>query len=109
MIQKKQQRLSRRRRIRAIIRGSAARPRFAVFRSHRGLYVQLIDDQKGQTLAAVSMRGKNIAAAKKLGTEIAEIAAKKSISQVVFDRAGYRYHGGIQALADAAREGGLKF
>jgi large subunit ribosomal protein L18 len=95
------------------------RARLSVFRSSRYIYVQLIDDRKGETLASASsiekaMReagktGANIEAAKAVGKLIAERAKEKGITDVVFDRGGYLYHGRIKALADAAREGGLKF
>lgn len=99
----------RQRRIRAVIHGTAKRPRLAVYRSDTALFVQLIDDQKGKTLASARSVGKNIAAAVTIGKEIATRAAKKKITSVVFDRGGNRYHGVIKAIADAAREGGLKF
>jgi large subunit ribosomal protein L18 len=108
-----------RRRIRARLAGSAERPRLAVFRSVRHIYVQAIDDQAGQTLAAASTAdadcrakaayGGNVSAAKVVGGAIAERLKSRGIEQVVFDRGGYRYHGRIKALADAAREGGLRF
>jgi len=104
-------------RIRRRLRGSAARPRLCVYRSLKYLYVQVVDDEAGRTLVAASTldkecageRGKNIKAAKRVGLLIAERARKKGIEQVVFDRGGYLYHGRIRALAEAAREGGLKF
>lgn len=102
-------RIIRHRRIRAVIRGTKARPRLAVHRSHTALYVQLINDESGKTIAAKRSTGKNIAAAVTLGKEIAVLAHKQKITSVVFDRGGNRYHGVIKALADAAREGGLKF
>lgn len=102
-------RLARRRRIRSKIRGSAARPRMAVFVSLSRIAVQLIDDDAGKTLASVMSKDKNVAAAKKLGGEIAKKAQDAKISTVVFDRAGRRFHGRLKALADAAREGGLTF
>jgi large subunit ribosomal protein L18 len=95
------------------------RARLSVFRSSKHIYAQLIDDNKGETLAAASsleksMRegaktGANIEAAKSVGKLIAERATKKGIKDIVFDRGGYLYHGRIKALADAAREGGLNF
>ncbi len=92
--------------------GSDARPRVAVFRSNRYLYVQVISDQSGRTLAAASTLkagGKNdVAAAQLLGKEIAEKCKALSIEQGVFDRQGYRYHGKVKALAESAREAGLK-
>ncbi len=101
-------------RIRSRISGSAERPRFCVFRSLRHTYAQLIDDQLGQTLVSASTvkldgNGSNTQAAKLVGKAIAEAAKKKGIEGVVFDRAGYIFHGRVKALADAAREAGLKF
>ena len=99
--------------------GTSGRARLSVFRSSQHIYAQLIDDLKGETLAAASsieksMResaktGANIEAAKAVGKLIAERAKEKGIKDVVFDRGGYLYHGRIKALADAAREGGLNF
>ena len=99
--------------------GTAAKPRMSVFKSLSHIYVQLIDDTKGRTLLAASSAEKdvqagmkhcgNVAAAKKVGANIAERALGKSIKNVVFDRGGYQYHGCIKALADAAREKGLNF
>ena len=113
---KKQLRLKRRRRIRAKISGTAMRPRLAVFRSAKNIYAQLIDDKNGVTLAAASTMDKdlngfggNIAAAKQVGLAVAERAKAAGIEEVVFDRGGFVYHGRVQALADGAREGGLKF
>ncbi len=94
-------------RVKAKIRGTTERPRLAVFRSHRNLLVQIIDDTKGETIVSKSMQGKNIAAGKKLGAEIAVAAKAKHITTVLFDRSGYRYHGVIEAIAQGAREGGL--
>ena len=112
----KQNRLKRRARVRGKISGTAQRPRLSVFRSAKHIYAQLIDDAKGVTLAAASsvekdfgMGGGNKEAARKVGTMIAKRAADKGIVDVVFDRGGYIYHGRVQALADGAREGGLKF
>ena len=115
--QKQVIRFKRKRRIRARVEGSTSKPRLSVFRSNRHLYVQLVDDAKGHTLVAVSsleeeLKGKldlSIEGAKALGGLVAKRALAKNISQVVFDRSGYLYHGRIKALADAAREGGLKF
>lgn len=98
------------------ILGSADKPRLAVFKSAKHLYAQLIDDGKGHTLASVStrekaLRGKvkaTVAGARELGTALAKKAGQKGIAQAVFDRSGFRYHGQLKALADAAREGGLK-
>ncbi|MBI2818215.1 MAG: 50S ribosomal protein L18 [Acidobacteria bacterium] len=104
-------------RIRQRLRGSQARPRLNVFRSLKNIYVQVIDDRRGVTLAAASSAekgfplagGGNIAAAKEVGKLIAKRALEKGIQQVAMDRGGYRYHGRVKALADAAREAGLKF
>jgi large subunit ribosomal protein L18 len=106
-------RLQRKRRVRAKISGTGLVPRLAVFRSLKGIQAQVIDDAKGVTLAFASLKevkGKNdIAGAKKVGGEVAKKCLAKKIDRVVFDRAGYKYHGKIKALADGAREGGLKF
>ena len=101
------------------IAGTSERPRLSIFRSVGHIYAQVIDDLKGATVAAASsiekdMRGSlktgaNIDAAKAVGKLVAERAKQKGVSEVVFDRGGYLYHGRIKALADAAREGGLKF
>ena len=98
-------------------RTANGRPRLSVFRSSKHIYAQVIDDLKGETLASASslekeMRektGANIDAAKAVGKLLAERAVKKGVKEVVFDRGKYRYHGRVKALADAAREGGLKF
>ncbi|HEX3894305.1 MAG TPA: 50S ribosomal protein L18 [Terracidiphilus sp.] len=102
-------------RIRAKLSGTTTRPRLNVYRSLNHIYAQVIDDQKGETLAAVSTlglkvkTGGNVAAAKEIGKAIAEKATSKGIKKVVFDRGGFLYHGRIKALAEAAREGGLEF
>ncbi len=116
---KRARHLRRKRGIRKKILGTAERPRMAVFRSHRNITVQIIDDLSGRTLCAVSSLSKelrsqlnyggNAEAAKVVGKAIAEKARALGIEQVRFDRAGYKYHGRIKALAEAAREGGLKF
>ncbi len=110
------QRLKRHKRVRAHISGTAERPRLVVFRSAKHIYAQVIDDQVGKTLAAAATNekdfgayGGNVEAAKKLGGMIAERALKAGIENVVFDRGGYLYHGRVKALAEGAREGGLKF
>ncbi len=101
--------------VRKKISGSTERPRLTVFRSNRGIYVQLIDDLKGQTVAAASStelgeKSKlNIETSKGVGKKIAEKATAAGVTEIVFDRNGYLYHGNIKALADGAREGGLKF
>ncbi|HMD30489.1 MAG TPA: 50S ribosomal protein L18 [Candidatus Acidoferrales bacterium] len=107
------------RRVRQSLAGTAERPRLCVFRSSTQLYAQVIDDGAGSTLASASSndtetrkevkRGGNVAAAKIVGKAVAERAKAKGITQVVFDRGGYRYHGRVKALAEAAREAGLKF
>jgi len=102
----------RRTRVRAVVRGTAERPRLVVFRSNRFLSAELIDDAVGRTLAAAHGRtagGSQAAQAAAVGSAIAKAAKAKRIHQVVFDRAGYRYSGNIRALAEAARAGGLAF
>jgi large subunit ribosomal protein L18 len=104
-------------RVRKRISGTAERPRMTVFRSNKEIYVQLIDDLSGKTLVAASSRDKGIAESKMTKTEQAKVvgklaaerAAEAGIQTVVFDRNGYLYHGRIKALADSAREGGIKF
>ncbi|MSR69231.1 MAG: 50S ribosomal protein L18 [Phycisphaerales bacterium] len=115
--QKRTRRARRRKGLRKTLRGTPMRPRLAVFRSPRHIYVQIIDDLAGRTLAAASSLdvelvgkvGGNADAATVVGRVVAERAIKAGVEQVVFDRGGYRYHGRIKALADAAREAGLKF
>ncbi len=108
-------RLRRRRRVRAKVRGTAERPRIAVFRSNRGIAAQLIDDDAGRTMAAVNwieapLRDlKGSEQAKKAGELLAERAKAAGVESAVFDRGGYQYHGRVQALADGARAGGLSF
>ena len=115
VLTKPQQRLRRRRRVRAKIRGSAERPRLSVHRSNRGISAQLIDDDSGRTLTAVNwteddLRGlSRMDQAKKVGEMIAKRATQANVETCVFDRSGYRYHGRVKALAEGAREGGLKF
>jgi large subunit ribosomal protein L18 len=102
-------------RIRKTVTGSAERPRMSIFRSNKAIYVQLIDDKAGHTLLATSSaetsddKMSKIDQAKSAGKQIAEKAKEAGIENVVFDRGGYLYHGRIKALAEAAREGGLKF
>ncbi|MDR1210196.1 MAG: 50S ribosomal protein L18 [Clostridiales bacterium] len=105
-------------RVRNRVAGTAERPRLAVFRSNKYIYVQAIDDALGRTLAAASSRDKALArlesgsdteAAKAVGTAIADKLKETGVTAVVFDRGGYIYHGKVKALADAAREGGLTF
>lgn len=102
--------------IRAKISGTSDRPRLSVFRSNKAIYAQLIDDVAGHTIAAASsmeltseVEGFTVETAKKVGQRLAEKASAKNISAVIFDRNGYLYHGKVKALADGAREGGLKF
>ncbi len=107
------------RRIRKNLSGTETRPRLAVFRSNKHIYAQIIDDAKGTTVTTASSldpdtkaevkNGGNIAAAKAVGKTVAKRALEKGISAVLFDRGGYLYHGRVKALADAAREAGLKF
>ena len=102
-------------RIREKLTGTSERPRLNVYRSLNHIYAQVIDDQKGETLASASSlglklkSGGNVAAAKEIGKALAEKAVAQGIKQVVFDRGGYLYHGRVKALADAAREAGLEF
>jgi large subunit ribosomal protein L18 len=115
VLTKPAQRLKRRRRVRAKVRGSAERPRISVFRSNRGVFAQLIDDDNGSTVASVSwtepeLRGlPRMDQAKRAGALLAERAKAAGVEQVVFDRGGYQYHGRVKALADGARDGGLTF
>ena len=110
------QRIKRHNRVRGKISGTAERPRLNVFRSKANIYAQIIDDVTGNTLVAASTvekafegNGGNCEAAKKIGAVVAERALQKGIEEVVFDRGGYIYHGRVKALADGAREAGLKF
>jgi large subunit ribosomal protein L18 len=100
-------------RIREKVAGTGERPRLNVYRSLNHIYAQVIDDQKGETLASASSiklkTGGNVSAAKEIGKSVAEQAVAKGVKKVVFDRGGYLYHGRIKALADAAREAGLEF
>jgi len=115
VLTKPARRLKRRRRVRAKIRGTAERPRISVFRSNRGVFVQLIDDDAGRTLASVNwiepeLRGlARMEQARRAGALLAERAQAAGVSTAVFDRGGYKYHGRVKALADGAREGGLTF
>src|SRR5437763_923504 len=109
-----QRRLKRRRRVRAKVRGSAERPRISVFRSNRGIFAQLVDDDTGRTLASVSWTEADLRKlspleqAKRAGEVLAQRATEAGVSQAVFDRGGYQYHGRVKALAEGVREGGLK-
>jgi large subunit ribosomal protein L18 len=115
VLTKPQQRLRRRRRVRAKIRGSAERPRLSVYRSNRGVFAQLIDDQAGRTLASVSWTEPELRElgameqAKRVGQLLAERAKGSGVETCVFDRGGYRFHGRVAAVAEGAREGGLRF
>ena len=108
-------RLKRRRRVRAKVKGTAERPRISVFRSNRGIFAQLIDDDAGRTIAAVNWTEPTLRdlgpmdQAHRAGALLAERAQAAGIDRAVFDRGGYRYHGRVQALAEGAREGGLGF
>ena len=112
----RQARQRRQRRIRGKVSGSAERPRLAIFRSNKGIFAQLVDDQSGRTIAGASwlgvrksFKGTKTEQAAEVGKLVAEAAKKAGIESVVFDRGGYLYHGRVKALADGAREGGLKF
>lgn len=116
MLTKRVKRQNIRYRIRKNIKGTPDSPRLSVFRSNKAIYCQLVDDINGQTLAAASSKengieksGTKIEQAKKVGLLIAEKAKSNNISKIVFDRAGYLYHGRVKSLGDAAREGGLTF
>jgi large subunit ribosomal protein L18 len=115
VLTKPQKRLRRRRRVRARIRGNAERPRLSVYRSNRGVFAQLIDDDAGRTLASVSWTEADLRKlgtmeqAKRVGQLLAERAKAAGVETCVFDRSGYRYHGRVAAIAEGAREGGLKF
>ncbi len=102
-------RLHRKKRIRSKISGTEKCPRLSVFRSLRGLYVQIIDDEKGKTLLSTSSKGATIEGAKKVGKIISEKCIKANIKKIVFDRSGYKYHGKIKALAEEVRKNGIKF
>ncbi len=117
--EKVEQRERRKRRIRSKVAGTSERPRLSVFRSAKHIYAQVIDDESGKTLAAVSTLTKDVKggigeanktdAAKKVGEQIAKACLSKGVKQVVFDRGGYMYHGRVSALAEAARKAGLEF
>jgi large subunit ribosomal protein L18 len=115
VLTKPQKRLRRRRRVRARIRGNAERPRLSVYRSNRGVFVQLIDDDSGRTLASVSWTEADLRKfgtmeqAKRAGQLLAERAKAAGVETCVFDRGGYRFHGRVAAIAEGAREGGLRF
>jgi large subunit ribosomal protein L18 len=113
------QRLRRRHRVRRFIKGTAERPRLSVFRSHKHIYAQVIDDASGRTLVSASTRerqlrdslafGGNRAAAEAIGRAVAERALAAGVTKVCFDRGSFRYHGRVSALAEAARAAGLEF
>ena len=112
----RQARERRHRRIRGKVAGTAVRPRLAVFRSNKGIFAQLIDDESGRTIAGASwlglkksFKGNKSEQAAEVGKALAEAAKQAGIEAVVFDRGGYLYHGRVKALADGAREGGLRF
>jgi large subunit ribosomal protein L18 len=113
VVTKEARRLKRRRRVRAKVRGTAARPRISVFRSNRGLFAQVIDDERGHTLASVQwtesdLRGlKPLEQATQAGKALAERAKAAGIDRAVFDRGGYQYHGRVKAFAEGVREGGV--
>jgi large subunit ribosomal protein L18 len=113
--QKHARRFRRRRRVRGKVEGTAERPRLSVYRSNRGVVAQLIDDERSHTIAAVTwtesdLRGlKSMEQAKRAGELLAARAKEAGIESCVFDRGGYQYHGRVKALADGAREGGLRF
>jgi large subunit ribosomal protein L18 len=115
VVTKDQRRLRRRRRVRARVTGTAARPRLSVFRSNKGIFAQLIDDTEGRTLAAVNWIEPDLRKltatdqATKAGELLADRAKAAGIETCVFDRGGYQYHGRVKALAEGAREGGLAF
>ena len=115
VLTKPQRRLRRRRRVRARIRGNAERPRLSVYRSNRGVFAQLIDDDAGRTLASASWTEADLRKldsmeqAKRAGQLLAERAKGAGVEACVFDRAGYQFHGRVAAVAEGAREGGLKF
>ena len=113
VLTKPAKRLKRRRRVRAKVIGTATRPRISVFRSNRGIFAQLIDDDGGRTLASVNWTESDLRSlkpmeqAEKAGERLAERAKAAGIEAALFDRGGYRYHGKVKAFADGAREGGL--
>jgi len=111
----RQARERRHRRVRGKVAGTAERPRLAVFRSNKGIFAQLVDDEAGRTLAAASWlglkgsKGTKTDQAAEVGKALAAAAKKAGVERCVFDRAGYLYHGRVKALAEGAREGGLQF
>lgn len=114
LIKKRTAKIRRRARVRKVVSGTAVRPRVAVFRSAAHIYAQLIDDQSSKSMGQISSlklnaKDKKVNIAKAVGKELAEFCKKKNIASVVFDRGGYIYHGRVKALAEGAREAGLKF
>jgi len=114
MLEKKAKRIIRHKRVRAKADGTSVKPRLCVFRSNQHIYAQLIDDTTGKTILAVNDsttkgKDKKTDSSKKVGIEVAKLAIEKKITEVVFDRGGNKYHGRVKALAEGAREGGLKF
>ena len=117
VLTKRQQRERRHRRVRGRVSGTSERPRLCVFRSSRGIFAQLIDDDAGRTLASadwVTLRKQGLSGSKMeqatvVGQKLAEAARSEGVEEIVFDRGGYLYHGRVKALAEAAREGGLRF
>ena len=111
---KKQQQAGRHRRVRAKVAGTEARPRLSVYRSNKGMFLQLIDDSEGKTIVSAGVKeikkaGGKVEMGKELGKLIAEKAKSKKIAKAVFDRSSYRYDGRVKAVAEGAREGGLEF
>lgn len=112
---REQKRLKRRRRVRAKVQGTGTRPRISVFRSNRGVFAQLIDDETGRTVASVHWTEPELRElppleqARRAGALLAQRAQAADVQRAVFDRGGYLYHGRVRALADGAREGGLQF
>lgn len=115
MLKKLQKKLRRQKRVRSKIRGTAQKPRLCVFRSHKHIYAQLIDDDKKKTVLSINdqktkrVKKTKVDVAKEIGRLIAKAALEKKIEKVIFDRGPYKYHGRVKAVADGAREGGLKF
>jgi large subunit ribosomal protein L18 len=115
VVTKREARLRRHRRVRAKVSGTAERPRLVVFRSNRGIFAQLVDDESGRTLASASWtglgdaKGSKTERATEVGKALAAAAKKEGIERAVFDRGGYLFHGRVKALAEGAREGGLQF
>ncbi len=113
VVTKEARRLKRRRRVRAKVRGTAARPRISIFRSNRGIFAQLVDDERGHTLAAVQWTEPELRDLKPMeqatrgGELLARRAKEAGIERAVFDRGGYQYHGRVKAFAEGVREGGL--